>query len=154
MINNEKKLEHNLTKTSGLTRKKTFQNQNYIDLDFDLDKDISEMNVNIKQYQTIKKKNLFLENRTPVKTELKLKNKLYRINTTKSKNYDCYSITTNSSYNDKNVKKVTFSTVEIIRVEKYKKYNAKNNFSKIAIQKNMEEVKNNQNNDESKCFIF
>lgn len=154
MINNEWRLEHKLTKTIGLTRQKTFQNKNYIDLDFDLDKDISEMNVNIKEYKTINKKNLFLENKIPVKKELKLINKLYRINTIKNKNYDCYSITTNSSYNDKNVKKVTFSTIEIIRVEKYKKHNAKNNFSKIAIQKNMEEIKKNQNNDGTTCFIF
>ncbi len=126
-----------------------FENQTFINFD----DDISEMNVDIKQYQTIKKKNLFLDSKKSLKPTLKLKNKLIRLNTINSKNCDSYSITTNFSYNDKTVKKVTFSTVEIIRVEKYKKYNAKNNFSKISIQKNMEEVKNN-NNEESACFIF
>ena len=149
MINNEKKMENRLTKMNFLTRQKTFENQVFIDLD----KDISEMKVDIKKYQTFKKKNLFLEGNKPLKQQLKQKNKLYRINTSKNKNFDCYSITTSSSYNDKSVKKVTFSTVEIIRVEKYKKYNAMNNISKTTIQKNMEEVKNS-NNEESTCFIF
>ncbi len=149
MINNASKYERKLTKKSGITRQKTFENQTFINFD----DDISEMNVDIKQYQTIKKKNLFLDSKKSLKPTLKLKNKLIRLNTINSKNCDSYSITTNFSYNDKTVKKVTFSTVEIIRVEKYKKYNAKNNFSKISIQKNMEEVKNN-NNEESACFIF
>ena len=149
MINNEKKMENRLKKMNFLTRQKTFENQVFIDLD----KDISEMKVDIKKYQTFKKKNLFLEGNKPLKQQLKQKNKLYRINTSKNKNFDCYSITTSSSYNDKSVKKVTFSTVEIIRVEKYKKYNAMNNISKTTIQKNMEEVKNSSN-EESTCFIF
>ena len=51
------------------------------------------------------------------------------------------------------MKKVTFSTVEIIRVEKYKKYNALCNFSKNQIKKNMEEVKQNEN-ESSNCIIF
>ena len=51
-------------------------------------------------------------------------------------------------------KKVTFSTVEIIRVEKYKKQNLINNISKTLIQKNMDEVKNNSNNEQLNCFIF
>ena len=150
MINNEKKKQNSLTKASALTRQKTFESQVFIDLD----KDISEMKVDIKQYQTFKKKNLFLEDNKPLKQQLKQKNKLYRINSSKVMNYDCYSITTSSSYNDKTVKKVTFSTVEIIRVEKYKKYNAMNNFSKSCIQKNMEDVKNSSNNEESTCLIF
>ena len=50
------------------------------------------------------------------------------------------------------MKKVTFSTVEIIRVEKYKKYNIASNYSKNLIKKNMEEIKENDN--EQKCFIF
>ena len=149
MINNEKKMENRLTKMNFLTRQKTFENQVFIELD----KDISEMKVDIKKYQTFKKKNLFLEGNKPLKQQLKQKNKLYRINTSKNKNFDCYSITTSSSYNDKSVKKVTFSTVEIIRVEKYKKYNAMNNISKTTIQKNLEEVKNSSN-EESTCFIF
>ena len=150
MINNEKKKHNSLKKANALTRQKTFESQVFIDLD----KDISEMKVDIKQYQTFKKKNLFLEDTKPLKQQLKQKNKLYRINSSKVMNYDCYSNTTSSSYNDKTVKKVTFSTVEIIRVEKYKKYNAMNNFSKSCIQKNMEDVKNSSNNEESTCFIF
>ena len=152
MINNDKKIEHKLKKMKVLTRSKTFENQTFIDLD----KDTSEMNVNIKQYKSITNKNLFLEDKKRLKQSLKVNNKIDRISTIKNKkkNFDCYSITTSSSYNDKTVKKVTFSTVEIIRVEKYKKYNAMNNYSKAYIQKNMEDVKNNNINDESTCFIF
>ena len=151
MINNNgRKIERKLTKKSSLVRKKTLENQSFIHLD----RDISEMNVQIKQYQTIRKKNLFLENSTPVKNQIKPKNRILRINTCRMKNYDCYSITTSTSDIDKSVKKVTFSTVEIIRVEKYKRYNAINSYSKTAIQKNMEEIKNSANNDESMCFIF
>ena len=152
MINNDIKIEHRVTKLKFLARSKTFENQAFIDLD----KDISEMNVKIKKYQSITNKNLFLEDKKRLKQSLKVSNKLNRVSTikNKNKNFDCYSITTSSSYNDKTVKKVTFSTVEIIRVEKFKKYNAMNNFSKVYIQKNMEEVKNNKNNDESMCFIF
>ena len=150
MINGNRKYERKLTKTSGITRQKTFENHDFIDFD----EDTFEMNGNIKKYETIKKKNLFLDSKKPIKQTLKLKNKINRINTINSKNFDCYSITTSSSYNDKAVKKVTFSTVEIIRVEKYKKYNAKNNFSKINIQKNMEEFKNNNTTDDSSCLIF
>ena len=152
MINKHtNKYERKLTKTNGIKRQKTFNNQVFIDLD----KDISEMNVNIKKYETLKKKNSFLDSGTIVKPSLNSKNKLNRINTTKIKNYDTYSIATNTSINDKTLKKVSFSTVEIIRVEKYKKYNAMNNVPKTLIHKNMEEVKNNKNNDdESSCFIF
>ena len=152
MINNDKRIEHKVTKMKVLTRSKTFENQTFIDLD----KDTSEMNVNIKQYKSITNKNLFLEDKKRLKQSLKVNNKIDRISTIKNKkkNFDCYSITTSSSYNDKTVKKVTFSTVEIIRVEKYKKYNAMNNYSKAYIQKNMENVKNNNINDESTCFIF
>ena len=152
MINNDKRIEHKVIKMKVLTRSKTFENQTFIDLD----KDTSEMNVNIKQYKSITNKNLFLEDKKRLKQSLKVNNKIDRISTIKNKkkNFDCYSITTSSSYNDKTVKKVTFSTVEIIRVEKYKKYNAMNNYSKTCIQKNMEDVKNNNINDESTCFIF
>ena len=63
------------------------------------------------------------------------------------------STTSKSSSNDLKIKKVTFSTVEIIRVEKYKKYNIMNTVSKTCIQKNMEEVKN-KNSDQTSCLIF
>ena len=146
-MNNLKKIELKKQKLVNLKRNKTFDNKLFIDLDTD----ISEMDVNIKKYETIKKKNLFLD------TEPKLKNRLIRNNTYKTKE-ECNSITTDSSSSNKKerIKKVTFSTVEIIRVEKYKKYNAINNFSKTNIEKNMEEVKNNIYNKDNKpsCLVF
>ena len=146
-MNNLKKIELKKQKLVNLKRNKTFDNKLFINLDTD----ISEMDVNIKKYETIKKKNLFLD------TEPKLKNRLIRNNTYKTKE-ECNSITTDSSSSNKKerIKKVTFSTVEIIRVEKYKKYNAINNFSKTNIEKNMEEVKYSIYNKENKlsCLVF
>ena len=146
-MNNLKKIEFKKPKLVNLKRNKTFDNKLFIDLDTD----ISEMDVNIKKYETIKKKNLFLD------TEPKLKNRLIRNNTYKTKE-ECNSITTDSSSSNKKerIKKVTFSTVEIIRVEKYKKYNAINNFSKTNIEKNMEEVKYSIYNKDNKpsCLVF
>ena len=150
-MNNLKQLEFRKSNLTKLKRNKTFDNKLFIDFDTD----ISEMDINIKKYETIKKKNLFLENEPH--TNAKIKNKLIRNYTYKTKD-ECNSITTDSSsYNKKErIKKVTFSTVEIIRVEKYKKYNAINNFSKINIEKNMKEVKNNINNNDDKpsCLVF
>ena len=146
-MNNLKRIELKKQKLVNLKRNKTFDNKLFINLDTD----ISEMDVNIKKYETIKKKNLFLD------TEPKLKNILIRNNTYKTKE-ECNSITTDSSSSNKKerIKKVTFSTVEIIRVEKYKKYNAINNFSKTNIEKNMEEVKYSIYNKENKlsCLVF
>ena len=146
-MNNLKKIELKKQKLVNLKRNKTFDNKLFINLDTD----ISEMDVNIKKYETIKKKNLFLD------TEPKLKNRLIRNNTYKTKE-ECNSITTDSSSSNKKerIKKVTFSTVEIIRVEKYKKYNAINNFSKTNIEKNMEEVKYSIYNKDNKpsCLVF
>ena len=146
-MNNLKKIEIKKQKLVNLKRNKTFDNKMFINLDTD----ISEMDVNIKINETIKKKNLFLD------SEPKLKNRLIRNKTYKTKE-ECNSITTDSSSSNKKerIKKVTFSTVEIIRVEKYKKYNALNNFSKKDIEKNMEEVKYNIYNkdDELSCLIF
>ena len=146
-MNNLKRIELKKQKLVNLKRNKTFDNKLFINLDTD----ISEMDVNIKKYETIKKKNLFLD------TEPKLKNRLIRNNTYKTKE-ECNSITTDSSSSNKKerIKKVTFSTVEIIRVEKYKKYNAINNFSKTNIEKNMEEVKYSIYNKENKlsCLVF
>ena len=63
----------------------------------------------------------------------------------RSKCEDCYSTATKSSLNDK-LKKVTFSTVEIIRVKNYKRYNRMNS------------IKKNENDkeylDEDKCLLF
>ena len=134
-----------------LARQKTYDYKNIINLD----DDISEMDVNINQIPTIKTKNLFSQN--PLKNKpnnnnnniITLKNKnSFNISTYKH----CNSITTNTSCGEKTMKKVTFSTVEIIRVEKYKKYNATSNYSKNQIKKNMEEFKENDN--EQNCVIF
>ena len=68
----------------------------------------------------------------------------YKINL---KNDDLNSATTKfsmGSVNDK-IKKVTFSTVEIIRIENYKKYNKIN-----TIKKNEENISINESN----CTIF
>ena len=135
-------------KINQLIRKKTYDPKNIINLDTD----ISEMDIHIKNYPTLKKKNSFIER--PIKTipfsNINLNNKKF----IKKKSYnDANSITTTSSYGkEKSMKKVTFSTVEIIRVEKYKKYNAMNNFSKRLIDKNMEEFK--QNDSKISCSIF
>ena len=135
-------------KINQLNRKKTYDPKNIINLDTD----ISEMDTHIKFYPTIKKKNSFIER--PIKTipfsNINLNNKKF----IKKKSYnDTNSITTTTSYRgEKAMKKVTFSTVEIIRVEKYKKYNAMNNFSKRLIDKNMEEFK--QNDSKISCSIF
>ena len=59
------------------------------------------------------------------------------------KNEDNNSTTSKSSMNDK-IKKVTFSTVEIIRVKNYKRYN------KLNTAKKNEEVENEFNN----CILF
>jgi hypothetical protein len=146
-MNNLKRIELKKQKLVNLKRNKTFDNKLFINLDTD----ISEMDVNIKKYETIKKKNLFLD------TEPKLKNRLIRNNTYKTKD-ESNSITTDSSLSHKKVriKKVTFSTVEIIRVEKFKKYNAKNNFPKANIEKNMEEVKYSifNKDDKPSCLVF
>ena len=80
------------------------------------------------------KKNIFLN-----KTARTEKSKFYK------KNDDFNSSTTKTSINDK-IKKVTFSTVEIIRVCNYKKYNKLNSTKKVENDKNEE----NDNN----CFIF
>ena len=66
---------------------------------------------------------------------------------------DNYSTTTNCS-DYKGIKKVTFSTVEIIRVAKFKKYNASNNFSNENIKRNILEVKNSKIKDDIPCSIF
>ena len=135
-------------KINQLIRKKTYDPKNIINLDTD----ISEMDIHIKNYPTLKKKNSFIER--PIKTipfsNINLNNKKF----IKKKSYnDANSITTTSSYGkEKSMKKVTFSTVEIIRIEKYKKYNAMNNFSKRLIDKNMEEFK--QNDSKISCSIF
>ena len=61
------------------------------------------------------------------------------------KNEDNNSTTSKSSFNDK-IKKVTFSTVEIIRVKNYKRYNKMNASKKVE---NEEDSGENIN-----CLIF
>ena len=51
------------------------------------------------------------------------------------------------------IKTVTFSTVEVIRIKSYKKYNAMNNVSKLLIQKNLYEKRKEQEGS-SLCNIF
>jgi len=148
-MNNLKKIELKKPKLENLKRNKTFDNKLFINFDTD----ISEMDVNIKKYETIKKKNLFLDTEPKIKN----KNRIIRNYTYKTKD-ECNSITTDSSSSHKKerIKKVTFSTVEIIRVEKYKKYNAINNFSKANIEKNMAEVNNSifNRDDKPSCLVF
>ena len=132
---------------SGYVRKKTFDYRNIINFD----EDISEMDINIKEIPTFKKKSFNFDSSKNTRT---FNNIIKLKNFNKSKLNHCNSITTTTSYREKSVKKVTFSTVEIIRVEKYKKYNANSNFSKNLIKKNMEEVKQQNDNNESTCSIF
>ena len=141
------KFKKDKDKIMPLIRTKTFDPKNIINLDTD----ISEMDTHIKNIPTITKKNSFIER--PINTipfrNINLNNKKF---IKKKSRDDTNSITTTTSYRDKTMKKVTFSTVEIIRVEKYKKYNAMNNFAKSLIDKNMEEFK--QNDSKISCFIF
>ena len=71
-----------------------------------------------------------------------LKNKtkmgIYRSN---KKSEDNLSTTTKASVHDK-IKKVTFSTVEIIRVENYKRYNKLNSIKKVEIGNENERYNN------------
>ena len=134
---------------------RTINNNELCDLDIDISETDNETLDNEK-YRTIEvednkiiKENLIKKNQIGLKQRLNNKNNKYKIIN------DNYSITTNcSEFNFKGIKKVTFSTVEIIRVAKYKKFNAKNNFSKLNIQKNIIEVKANKNRNESSCNIF
>ena len=130
-------------------RQRTYDYKNIIHLD----KDISEMKLKIKKIPSIKKKNLFMENFFKKKPFI-IPNKFKSIKTNdKSTIKHSNSITSSTSCPEKVVKKVTFSTVEIIRVENYKKYNVISNFSKMQIQKNMEEYQNN-NVIESMCCVY
>ena len=136
-------------------RKYTYTNVNNDFTNFDVN--ISEREVetlNMEKFKTIEKddnnkrvkKNLVKKNSFVPKKKYNKNNIYYLIN-------DNNSITTN--YSDyKGIKKVTFSTVEIIRITKYKKFNSQNNFSNDNIQKNIIEVKNSKNNEDYFCCIF
>ena len=148
-MNNTKTFDENKKQNNiGYVRKKTYDSRNIINLD----KDISEMNIIINKIPTFTKKVILFNSSKKIRTfndKIKLKNKNnFNISLFKHSN----SITTNTTCGEKAAKKVTFSTVEIIRVEKFKKYNAISNFSKVQIKKNMENQ--NENGYESICLIF
>ena len=56
--------------------------------------------------------------------------------------------TTSISSNNEKIKKVTFSTIEIIRIQNYKKFNRLNSYKTDEIQKA------NHNYDDNNCSIF
>ena len=120
--------------------------------DIMLDKEIFEKDENSNKIQTISTKKFNFDMPKKIKAfinTIKLKNET---NTNISPFKHCNSITRSNSYSEKPVKKVTFSTVKIIRVENYKKYNASSTFPKHLIEKNIEEMKHNE--EESVCLIF
>ena len=133
--NNSKDNKENIYK-----RKKTYDYKQLINLD----NENSKVDLNIKKDSSISKKNFFINNPVTINATnfpIILKNKnCFNIS---SINH-CYSITSSTSYREKPIKKVTFTNVEIIRVENYKKYNLASNYSKNQIKKNMEELKNNE----------
>ena len=154
---NLKKIEPKFPKLNinQLQRQMSYLTNNNNEEFNDFDINISETDIDafyFKKNKTIEdqkvmKENLIKKNPAGLKYKYNNKNNKYKIAN------DNYSITTNCS-DFKGIKKVTFSTVEIIRVAKYKKFNAKNNFSKLNIQKNIIEVKQNKNMFESSCNIF
>ena len=154
---NLKKIEPKFPKLNinQLQRQMSYLTNNNNEEFNDFDINISETDIDafyFKKNKTIEdqkvmKENLIKKNLVGLKHKYNNKNNKYKIAN------DNYSRTTNCS-DFKGIKKVTFSTVEIIRVAKYKKFNAKNNFSKLNIQKNIIEVKQNKNMFESSCNIF
>ena len=154
---NLKKIEPKFPKPnpSKIQRKMTYtnnKNDQFINLDLNISERESEA-FDLNQFQTLENNKLNkndLLKKIPIKLKPKSnqKNKKYRIFS------DNNSTTTNCS-DYKGIKKVTFSTIEIIRVAKYKKYNASNNFSQINIEKNIKEVKDSKKNQEFiPCTIF
>ena len=133
-------------------KSRSFHKKIFIYGDRKLDKEISEKDLNSSQIPTISTKKFNFDMPKKIKAlsnKIKLKNEM---NTNKSSFKHCNSITRSNSYLEKSVKKVTFSTVEIIRVENYKKYNASNTFPKHLIEKNIEEMKKTE--EDSVCSIF
>ena len=148
---NLKKIEPKFPKTNAkdMQRKMTYSDMND-DAFIKMDVNISETEIeslNLSKFKTIENnkltKNDFVKKIKPKKNRI-YKYKLFN---------DSNSTTTNCS-DFKGIKKVTFSTVEIIRVAKFKKYNARNNFSIENIKKNIEEVKNSKKKDDIPCSIF
>ena len=142
---NLKKIEPKFPKLNfdQIKRKNTYSSINkeaFINLDINIsEREVDS--VNLEKFKTIEKE------KTKIKPKQKKNNNKYKIFN------DNYSTTTNCS-DFKGIKKVTFSTVEIIRVAKYKKYNACNNFSNANIQKNINVVKNSIIKVDIPCMIF
>ena len=150
---NLKKLEPKFSNTNNnnnIQRKMTMREDNNYFVNFDINISESE---SYEKYRTVENYSKSIKKDLKKKYKIKLKQKNNKNIKYKLFNDDNYSITTNFSENKK-IKKVTFSTVEIIRVIKYKNFNAKNNFSQINIQKNINDMKNFKKKDENICSIF
>ena len=152
---NLKKIEPKFSNMNSnqIQRKFTYSDNNneaFVNMDINISETEVE-SLDLSKFKTIENnkliKNDFVK-KIPEKMKQK-KNKTYKYKLFN----DNYSTTTNCS-DYKGIKKVTFSTVEIIRVAKYKKYNASNNFSNENIKKNILEVKNSKIKDDLPCSIF
>ena len=152
---NLKKIEPKFSNMNSnqIQRKFTYSdinNEAFVNMDINISETEVE-SLDLSKFKTIENnkliKNDFVK-KIPEKMKQK-KNKTYKYKLFN----DNYSTTTNCS-DYKGIKKVTFSTVEIIRVAKYKKYNASNNFSNENIKKNILEVKNSKIKDDLPCSIF
>ena len=136
-----------------IKRKNTYSSINkeaFINMDINISERESD-SLNIDKFKTMEKDKI--KNGLTKKVPLKMKPRQKKNNNKYKLFSDNNSITTNCS-DFKGIKKVTFSTVEIIRVAKYKKFNACNNFSNANIQKNINEVKNSKIKDDIPCMIF
>ena len=98
------------------------------------------LDTNRKKFQAVLSKKDF-KNEENVNRTLNIQNYKYNL-----KIEDNNSTASKSSINEDKIKKVTFSTVQIIRVPNYKRYNKLN-----TIKKN-EDVSNSL--DDKKCIIF
>ena len=152
---NLKKIEPKFSNMNSnqIQRKFTYSDNNneaFVNMDINISETEVE-SLDLSKFKTIENnkliKNDFVK-KIPEKMKQK-KNKTYKYKLFN----DNYSTTTNCS-DYKGIKKVTFSTVEIIRVAKYKKYNASNNFSNENIKRNILEVKNSKIKDDIPCSIF
>ena len=152
---NLKKIEPKFPKMNSnqIQRKFTYSdniNEAFVNMDINISETEVE-SLDLSKFKTIENnkliKNDFVK-KIPEKMNQK-KNKTYKYKLFN----DNYSTTTNCS-DYKGIKKVTFSTVEIIRVAKFKKYNASNNFSNENIKRNILEVKNSKIKDDIPCSIF
>ena len=152
---NLKKIEPKFSNMNSnqIQRKFTYSDNNneaFVNMDINISETEVE-SLDLSKFKTIENnkliKNDFVK-KIPEKMKQK-KNKTYKYKLFN----DNYSTTTNCS-DYKGIKKVTFSTVEIIRVAKYKKYNASNNFLNENIKRNILEVKNSKIKDDIPCSIF